>query len=78
MVQYFTLPNINRRLKALDENLELVKGEGYFYFVYDVPGSAYETESIMVHKISHLSGPKWIEYGKTFLLGRKEFEESSK
>ncbi len=49
-------------------NLELVQGNGYLYFVYeDNAVNVYESESIMVCRLNHMSKEQWIETGKDFL-----------
>ena len=45
--------------------LELVKGEGYFYFVYDTP-ELYETESVYVYRLNELTREQWLEQGRDF------------
>lgn len=64
-------------VKAIDipetATLELVKGEGYWYFVFDdIPNNVYETESVYVTKLNHLDLERWIEIGKAFVAKIKE------
>jgi hypothetical protein len=42
--------------------LELVRGEGYHYFIYDRPDiDVYETESVMVPYTNSQSDNRWVE-----------------
>lgn len=56
---------ITAALRAEGYPLELVKGEGYFYFVYDAPDK-YETESVYVYRLNELTREQWIEQGRDF------------
>lgn len=48
--------------------LELVKGEGYWYFVYDdVTNNKYETHSEYVMYLNSLDLDRWVEIGTTFV-----------
>lgn len=51
------------------ENLDLVRGEGYFYFVYDeFPNrEIYDTRSVFVFRLNDLSLESWI-YEANILL----------
>lgn len=55
--------------------LELVKGAGYWYFVYDdIQNNIYETYSVYVYRLNQLGVDQWVEIGKEFLAtieGRK-------
>lgn len=50
------------------DKLELVKGEGYWYFIYDDKAGNYDTRSVME---MHLGQDKhlnfWVEEGKDFI-----------
>lgn len=65
-----TLAEINRRIKLAEPNVELVRGEGYHYYVYsdDGPPLVYETESVWCPYTGQRSPQQWIadgiEYGK--------------
>lgn len=48
-------------------HLELVQGEGYWYFVYDDQRGKYETHSVQVLRLNHLSMVEWIAEGKEFV-----------
>jgi hypothetical protein len=53
--------------KAINHpNVELVKGEGYFYFVYD-KGDVYETRSVMVNSLNELPLDQWVEEAKDLI-----------
>lgn len=68
-----TLKQINAAIQRQQPNVELVRGEGYHYYVYDnkLDGSAirFETESVMCPYLSHQSAETWISDGIAF--GRK-------
>jgi hypothetical protein len=50
------------------QSLELCKGEGYWYFVYDdVPNRIFETRSVPCKYLSHMSLESWVEEGKDFV-----------
>lgn len=54
-------------LKAIgDPNLDLIKGNGYFYFAYD-DGKKYETTSIYVNNLSSLTLSTWADEGRQFV-----------
>lgn len=48
-------------------HLELVQGEGYWYFIYDDQRGKYETRSVQVLRLSHLTMVEWIAEGKDFV-----------
>lgn len=56
-------------LKAVgSNNLELVKGEGYWYFVYDdIENNIYETKSIYCMFLNQSSFDYWVSDGKDFV-----------
>lgn len=50
------------------DKLELVKGEGYWYFCYDdVEKGIWETRSVMVVYLNHLTVDIWVEDGLDFV-----------
>jgi hypothetical protein len=63
-----TFDSINTRIaREVNPSIELVRGDGYQYFVYDDPhANVFETESVMVSALSHLTGAQWIEAATTF------------
>jgi hypothetical protein len=71
-----TLKEINKRIKQADPLVELVRGEGYQYYVFngfldveDHPNGfvdVYETESVMVAYLKHQPAAVWIEDGIAF------------
>jgi hypothetical protein len=63
-----TLKQVNKRLKELSIDLELVRGNGYFYVVGKDSESMYNT-SIMVRKISSLTVDQWIFDIKSLMTG---------
>lgn len=61
-----TLKQINARIaRDVSPLVELVRGEGYHYFVLDAEG-AYETRSVMVPYTSDQTAFQWVEDAKTF------------
>jgi hypothetical protein len=67
-----TMKTVNKAIQKVHPQIELVKGEGYFYIVglddltKDKVGMLYNT-SIPVYRLSHLSLEQWIE-SVTYLL----------
>lgn len=58
----------NRVLRAIgNDRLALVKGEGYWYFIYDDPGGGvFETHSVMVMRLNQMPLGDWIDEGERF------------
>jgi hypothetical protein len=52
--------------KIANRNLNLLKGDGYWYFIYDDNIGKYNTRSVMVQNLSHMSIAEWVEDGKDF------------
>lgn len=48
-------------------HLQLYRGDGYFYFVYDDGKDRWEDHSVYVYRLNHLSYDKWIAEGLDFL-----------
>jgi len=64
-----SIPTINKAIKKLGGDAELVKGEGYFYFTS--PKVMWDTHSVYVCKINHLDLEYWMEEYKLFVeLGK--------
>lgn len=61
------LRTINRVLSGENPNIELVKGEGYFYFIYDDGDKNYETLSVMVYGLNMQSLDRWLSDGREFI-----------
>jgi hypothetical protein len=62
--------SIKSVLKALDnpKGLDLAKGSGYFYFIFDNPeANIFETESVYVCHMTHLDFESWVRTGRDFL-----------
>lgn len=62
---------VTRRLKAEGLPVELVRGEGYHYFIHDDGGAAYMTHSIMVPRFRDMSVDRWVEIGRQFAADMK-------
>lgn len=55
-----TLNRINKELALRNLPVQLVRGDGYFYFIGDVLGNK-ETTSVMVYRLNHLTMEQWME-----------------
>jgi hypothetical protein len=56
-------------------HLSLVKGEGYWYFIYDdVARGIYETESVYTMRLNDMINHMWLEDGLRFV---KKVEEAA-
>jgi hypothetical protein len=67
-----TLPALNRRFAAERLDVELVRGEGYFYFVYDDGDPHHHDEqSIPVYRLNELPAAQWLDEGREFSVRRK-------
>lgn len=61
------LSQINRKIKAMiSPQIELVRGEGYHYLVYDNEADKYETESIYLPYTNLCTTKEWLEYAQDF------------
>lgn len=59
---------VNKHVAAISPHLELVKGDGYFYFVYDDGvASHYGDRSVWVFALNHLSLEQWLQEAYTSL-----------
>lgn len=64
----FQVRSINKVFTEDKLPLELVKGEDYFYFQYDLPEqNIFETESVYVAKLNQLTKDEWIRLGRVFV-----------
>lgn len=55
---------INKRLKG---KVELVRGDGYHYFIFDRPEqNVYETHSVYTCYTNHMSDDRWVTEGESF------------
>jgi hypothetical protein len=53
--------------KATGYRFELVRGEGYCYFIFDDQGARYDTQSVAVMFFSTLSVEQWIDEARGFI-----------
>lgn len=60
-----TINAINRVFVAEGLPVELVKGDGYFYLVYDAP-PVYETEMVFTCYLSDYTKAEWLDMGRVF------------
>lgn len=57
-------------LDAVGEpHLDLQRGQGYWYFVYDDGAETFETHSVFTPRLSDGSLDMWIREARTFLEG---------
>lgn len=67
-----TCKQITATLRKEGLPLELVKADGYFYFIYDTLDDknskilAWETKSVYVSSLSQLSTDAWVKEGREF------------
>ncbi|MFA5488820.1 MAG: hypothetical protein WC284_06325 [Candidimonas sp.] len=57
-------------------HLELVQGEGYWYFIFD-DGDFYETHSVTTYRLSHVSLDSWVAEGQEFLNKVEQFKSEA-
>jgi hypothetical protein len=61
-----TISKVNNEIRAItSQYIELVKGEGYYYFVYD-NGSRYSTASVYVNTLNQLPLETWLHEARCF------------
>lgn len=72
------LRTLNKIFAEKYVHLELVHGEGYYYFVYDNGGDLYETKSEMVYRLNHLTKEQWLERAETFMEEVEKVRENLK
>ena len=61
-----TINKVNNEIRAItSQYIELVKGEGYYYFVYD-DGRRYSTASVYVNTLNHLPLKSWLYEARCF------------
>lgn len=56
---------VTKRLRAEGFPIELVRAEGYHYFIFD-DGEAFETESIMIAQFRAWPVDRWTQEGRDF------------
>lgn len=62
-----SLATINKRLKEFDPRLELVRGEGYHYYVFDDP-NLFQTKSVYCMYTNSMSDEDWVADGILFSM----------
>lgn len=61
-----TISKVNNEIRAItSQYIELVKGEGYYYFVYD-NGRRYSTASVYVNTLNQLPLETWLYEARCF------------
>lgn len=61
-----TIKKVNNEIQAeTSQYVELVKGQGYFYFIFD-DGKRYSTASVYVNSINQLTLSSWLYEAKNF------------
>jgi hypothetical protein len=68
-----TISKINKTIKAEGIDLELVPGQGYFYFVGPGSENLY-TASVLVYRLNHLTLEQWMSYAREYAQEIKEYE----
>lgn len=66
------LKNVNKRIQdEVSHHIELVAGDGYFYFTFDNSVNFFDSGEFQltayVNKLNHLPLDRWIENAKDFL-----------
>ena len=57
-----TLASANRAIAKAGIPLELVRGDGYHYFIYDIPAeNVFDTESVYVCYTNTFTAKQWVE-----------------
>lgn len=65
----FQIRSVNKVFAEDKLPVELVKGEGYFYFQYDLPEqNVFETKSVYVASLNQLTKDEWIREGRQFSI----------
>lgn len=55
--------------KIKNDKLSLLKGDGYWYFVYDdAENNIFETESVYIMYLSSMDVGEWVSIGKGFVV----------
>lgn len=62
--------SINKIFKEDNLPIELVKGEGYFYYIFDMCKShnVYETQSEYIYRLNDMTKDEWVRRGREFAL----------
>jgi hypothetical protein len=56
--------------------LDLVKGDGYWYFVYDdEENKVFETHSVMTMRLNDMPVEEWVNEGRAFILETEKYLE---
>jgi len=64
----FQVRSVNRVFNEDKLPVELVKGEDYFYFQYNLPEqNVFETESVYVANLGQLTKDEWVRLGRQFV-----------
>ena len=57
-----TLASANRAIAKAGIPLELVRGDGYHYFIYDIPAeNVFDTESVYVCYANTYTAKEWVK-----------------
>lgn len=64
--------------KLNNKYVELVRGDGYWYFVYsDVARNIFDSESVYTMRLNDLTVAHWVEIGEKF-ISRIEAEHAKR
>jgi|DEB0MinimDraft_6_1074348.scaffolds.fasta_scaffold14713_2 hypothetical protein len=56
-----TLKKVNAAIQKIEDGWELVKGEGYFYWVHPTDLSYLDLSTVSVYRLNHLTLDQWID-----------------
>lgn len=59
--------SINKSFREDNLPIELVKGDGYYYYVYSLP-DVFETLSVYAASLNRNTKDEWIRMGREFVL----------
>ena len=65
----FQIRSVNKTFREDGIPVELVKGEGYFYFIFDrIDANVFETKSEYTMYLMDLTFDSWVDLGRTFAI----------
>ena len=66
----FQVRSINKTFKEDKLPVELVKGDGYFYYIFDLidTHNVYDSKTEYVYRLSDLTQDEWVRLGRKFAL----------
>lgn len=64
---YMMIRSINKSFREDNLPIELVKGDGYYYYVYSLR-DVFETLSVYAARLNQNTKDEWIRMGREFVL----------